>query len=627
MSSFFTLMTIALLSLATTNEDLVITSKEYTPSINLSSVEDNVSLDLFIDDYDYAIEDSDSLDSSQYLLESKGTASSTNHYSNLIALKNCGLSAGNYVYTDGYYNSGDGGAAKYYITSTSEAADNLLIIQLKNGLKAKLICGSELDVAQIGILPNNVISDKINTVQKRAESYGIKTIKFNDGLYLINKPIALKSLNYIGTGKTNLCVSTKFQAVGDKILYTLPDSTHSSYTLSFSNLNFLFPAVKNHPQSGKEMLLVALQETNKCTITNCNFKAYPDNTNGTYMDVVLLWFKHSSLTKDVIINNCTFSNTTGDGYSGSKTDHLRGGCFWICGQSNSYTSPVENVKISNCSFYSTVTDENIALWRGAFKDISFDHCTFTNATQDCDNSITFYNGSFKNISITNSVFNIYAPAQYIVKITRLANESDFTFSGSSFNLATGSTDSSKRQVAIFSTSEDMAGASQNIPCSVGISDCKFISQKNTHYRTIVGFSNVNNKHYSLKKCEMLLPLDYGVFTISGNNSSISLDDSKIDTQTYLSTIENSSNFTVSISNNEIYSLPKSVFKGNMKINYVFRNNICTSTSAAALLTCIDVASNSSIVYNNADNTFSTGSKLREFYSNNGLLASDILVKE
>ncbi|MDC7280515.1 hypothetical protein NXH64_13515 [Butyrivibrio fibrisolvens] len=546
-------------------------------------------------------------------------------FSDIIALKRSNLPEGSYVRTEGYYHAGDGGGATYIISSTTKKADNIFILELKNGLKAELDYDDEINVAQAGIQSGDYISDKFNELIAKAESYGIQTVRFNDGTYTLNKPISLKSLNYIGTGKTKLSVSENFQTGDDKIMYTYPDSLHSVYSLSFENIDFVINVSKSFSQINKEMIFVSLQEIDGCDIINCGFYAYPASTNGAFSKIDLLWFKHSSRIDNVNIDHCIFKNYTGKAYVGSPRDHLVGACIWICGSANTTDLPMNNISITNCEFVSTVSDETIAIWRGHYDQLTIDNCTFANTTQDCDNVIALYKGSFTNTNIDNCKFSLYSGCKFICKVTSLTGDSDVSFDNDTFNLNSGITDTSSRNINVFFTSADDSEGPGLCSANIDVSNCVVNSKNGTKYRSFLSIANTAGKTYNVTESNINTPLSSGLFVLNGSDNEVTVEESNINTSDILSTLDSVEDCRVIINNNTIENKLNNVVRSSADVDYEFTNNTCTSSVYGTQFVGSGLSSNDEIRLKNSNNIFTTNAKLYEYHGGN-LKASDIIVK-
>ena len=86
-----------------------------------------------------------------------------------------------------------------------------------------------LNVACAGIFPNTEISNTLNSLIASSVNK-IEGIQFNDGTYILDSPVYLDSISYLGTQYTTLSVSKDFQTNDDKII-TSPSIDGTFYDL------------------------------------------------------------------------------------------------------------------------------------------------------------------------------------------------------------------------------------------------------------------------------------------------------------------------------------------------------------------------------------------------------------
>ena len=108
-------------------------------------------------------------------------------------LSNNKLVSGNSVKTLGYYSINDGGGAYYLITDEELTSDNALIYDLDNGLKAKLVINSEINLKQIGAKGDGVTDD--SQIFNKIKDIPVTKFFIPAGKYLINSTIDLKEVN------------------------------------------------------------------------------------------------------------------------------------------------------------------------------------------------------------------------------------------------------------------------------------------------------------------------------------------------------------------------------------------------------------------------------------------------
>ena len=446
-------------------------------------------------------------------------SNSTSTLDDIESLKKADLAVDTIVTTKGYSHSGDNGGAKYIIKSSPDyKVDNIFVIPMQNGTYAQMVFQPNdiINVACAGIQPENRIASQLNTLISSAEGK-VKGIKFGNGNYMLEDRISLRSLDYIGSGHTQLSVCTDFAPGDDRIILTKPDSKHPKFTMNFRDIDFVMETTASHPLKSKEIKLLSLHEIDGCNISNCNFYAYPAANDGGFMKVDLLWFKHSNEIKNINIEHCTFSNLTGQNASGT----IVGGCLWICGQTDTYDTWRGNIQISDCNFESTVNDESIAIWRGDYHNIKVDNCTFTNHSHANSNVIALYGGTFNDVAFTNCVFNLNTSSTYVIKLTQLINESSVEYNNLTFNLNSGISETVNKNISLFYTGADY-GEANNAPLNVDINGLTVNASSDTAYRVLVVVSKTSNKNYTITNSTVNVKLSQGMkFLNNAPNNTVS----------------------------------------------------------------------------------------------------------
>ena len=547
----------------------------------------------------------------------------------IYSLKYLKAGIGTTVKTKGAFVVNDNGGANYVITDKPKSpADDIFTIKLQSGLYAELQTNGVVNVAQAKIYPGKNISKELNTLIEAADSTGLcNTIVFNDGYYYIDKPIKLRSLTYKGSSNTNLSVAKGFETGDDKVLYTYPDNNHSIYSLNISNINFLFDISNYQSAKNKEIYLMALQEIDGCNIENCKFRAYSSDVNAAFVKTNLLWFKHSSVTNNVKINNCMFLNLTGEVYKGAMTDYIVGGCLWVCGPDETNNVPITNFSVTSCNFTSTTNDEVIGMWRGDFSNIYIGKCTFNTQSHDNDNVVSFYNASFKNTIMSSCIFNLNSPARYSIKIAEIPKESEFKFSGLHFNL-NSNVNNDTRNIALFMSEQTMAGIPKNVPVTMDIYNVTVRSKEDTKAMTLVAILEAENRNIKIRNSDIDAPFSHGVYYLNNvKNSSLTVENSKINTYNALSTNDRLYNCNIIVKGNTIANKLSNLVRNAIAINYNFSNNTCTGTTYSALFNCMNLTKEDYINLVDANNIYTTDATHYYFYTNGNLNQSDIIKKE
>lgn len=553
--------------------------------------------------------------------------SAYNEFETFTDLQNANLSEGEIVKTNGFATVGDGGSAFYKITKKS-TRNNIFSIPIDNkDMYAELIISETINVAQVGILPDTIVSTSLNNLIKASDkSDVIKTIEFNDGNYILAESIVLRSFNYKGTGKTVLSVDKSFFSnMTNCILYCDPDDTHPFYTLSFSDIDFYMEICENHPMMTKpEVEFLRLTEVDGCKITNCHFKACPSAENGAFMATNLLWFNKGSV-KNVEVSNCSFKNLTGLGYNGAVTDNLVGGCLWIKGNSESLGVESGNIKIHDCEFETTVNDEIIAVWRGRYDGIEISNCTFKNHSHDSNNFMSFFEGQFTNTVVKDCDVTIEAGVRNCFKANRIADKSDILYDHITINCISGITDTtdvkdedgkvikSTRNNSLFITEKESEKAEGIVPANIKITNCNVISDNGTKYRTFVYSVSNSQKTYEISNCNIDIPLDTGLFHINGTaDNNIVLDSNTINTYSKIGVINSADACNVVIKNNTISNDPKCILRTPANITYTFEDNICTVDCNSAILADTGLTNDDRIILSSSANQYTEGSTVKNF---------------
>lgn len=545
-------------------------------------------------------------------------------YNTLKDVLKADIPSGTVVKTKGYASIGDGGAATYQIVDVREIHE-LFASKMDNGKYAQLILSEEINVAQVGIFPNKGMADLFNTLLVEAYKTGIiTTVKFNSGTYIIDKPILLRSLNYVGTGETVLSVSKSIETKGNRVIYTAP-GTFPSYSLTFSNIDFVMETCKDHTMVDAQVILLCLQEIESCKITNCNFKSYRSETNGIFMMTDLVWFKHSKTLKNIEVSNCTFQNLTGVGYEGDAADTLVGGDLWFCGKEKTIDTQISNIKIHDCYFETTVTDEALALWRGIYNDVEISNCSFKNHSHDSHNLFALHNGTFNNTTIKDCTATISAACRHPFKVTRMTGESDVLFDNLDFTIDSGVTDTKDKNSCLFYTGEDSLEIEGTVPGKVLIKNCDATTSNGSVYRAFAALSHTAQKTYEIVNCKMNMTCNYGMVMMSSSDRcNMRVASCTMNNQDYLLRMENTAYCRMMIDNNIIKGKISAIIRPKAAVFYRFSKNLCTGSAYGTSLLCNDLTKTDFVMFYYDGNGFMSDSKVKMFTSNNGIKETDVV---
>ncbi len=126
-------------------------------------------------------------------------------FDTLSLLKEANVSNGDTVQTKGFYAINDGGGAYYEIINDG-VSDNITLIELNNGLKAKLNVQRSMNIKQFGAKGDGITDDNIaftKAVSSDAENIYIPkgTYEINNNIININKYISI-----VGEAKSNTII-------------------------------------------------------------------------------------------------------------------------------------------------------------------------------------------------------------------------------------------------------------------------------------------------------------------------------------------------------------------------------------------------------------------------------------
>ncbi len=536
------------------------------------------------------------------------------YFNNVNELKKASGFSSRLVATRGYFNIDDNGGAYYRIVeSTDKTIDGIFVLKLDCGKYAELQYDSKtiLNVACAGVFPNESISEKLNRLIYSATNkiYGIQ---FNDGTYTLDKPVYLDSLNFYGTGNTELSVSSLFHTNDDKVMLT-EQYTDKTFKLSFKNIDFSFETCSNHTLQGREIVFLALHNISSCVIDNCNIVARPSDENGAYMPVDLLWFRFSEAHRNITITNSRFINMTGILYPASNDVTLTGGCLWFTGHSEQ--SKISNINISNCYFETTVNDEAVAIWSGKCSDISIKNSTIKTYSHNNNNMVTLNDGRFNNVLFDNVNFEAAVPTCYMFKASKLMDNSSVSFRRCHFKASSTKSDNN------FSVLEISDSVSAN---KIIIDHCNVCLDNQTSYRGVITSISSEDTDICMTNCKVVGQYTYGIVVFDNTrNVSFSCKSNILKTSGHLMELKNSHLSNFEISNNDIYCSISAVIDNSGSFNYVLSNNTINQPGIVICLNqvnSVDSKSHLTIV----SNSISDGEQIIPFFSNSNISQNDFM---
>lgn len=328
-------------------------------------------------------------------LESTNVSAS---YANVAALKEANVSAGSIVKTDCFKSEGDLGGATYSIGTTAKYNHINISIPLKNGLFANLVISNRsVNVASIGILPNEDMSPSFNTLEHCLEN-DVDEFIFNDGYYYLSSRIQLGSFTYTGAPTTTWVVDQSFSETTYRIIRADPrEWDNSSINLTVDGINFLYETHNNCPLNECPSAILAIAGCDNCTIKSCTFTAKQAKADGCFAEVALLWFRDIGTNNIQIIDSYFYnlvSNT-------NSTSHAGGGCLWYMGNDGETSN---NITVNNCYFLNTNSDEAVCFWRGLFKQVEFNDCVFKSDIHQSDGIVGMCSAIFESLSLNSCTF-------------------------------------------------------------------------------------------------------------------------------------------------------------------------------------------------------------------------------
>ncbi len=477
--------------------------------------------------------------------------------------------------TEGYYTKNDGGGARYLIVDIkNEKDDSFLDIKLNNGLYAELILSSDeyVNVQVAGIRTEEKISERLNYVIQSLVGK-VKGIKFLKGKYYIDKIIELNSMEYVGEDDVELIVSPNFIGNDDKVFSTQDEYSFSGQNVDicFSNINVLLEESANQEFPGQELVLFKLTGIKHFNLSNCEVVVKKGIDNIRHYAVTNILFKDSDI-QNVEISNCTIKNLSAEGET--KKQHFIGGCLWFYAGNDNRV--IENIKVQGCNFISTCSDELLGVWNANIvSNFYISDCEFTvlgdSNISDNSNAMTFFNSSFSDTTISNCIFNISGSSMRIIKIFRTVNDKVFQidFDSCTINAVNNLISPWKNNISLFSFSD--LSKDKDV---INITNCNFLSNKDTQYRCIVECSNIENSHINLLNNDIEINTSSGLFWIENSSANIQVKNNQINLYSGgLITVKNSCKKTIlEVISNTIDSSCQGNIFGNVLLDYYFKSN-------------------------------------------------------
>ena len=251
-------------------------------------------------------------------------------------MKSYNLKDGDVCETLGYYSNNDGGGGKYLIVNDNSLLDDGgSIHDLYNGLKAKLIIDSIINVKQFGAKGNGV-DDDTNKIQL-ALNFG--NVFIPDGNYIVKNSIRILSNRLIeGTGT----LIRKFSSTSGLLLINNEENITIKGIKIKQDANYDINSGRCIAiETGKNVLIenvgiysnvegwcVLLRNAENITISKVNINSKSDNNVGA--DGI-----HLKSAKHIIISDCDIT---------SYDD-----CIALSIENVDYSNIIEDVVIANCN--------------------------------------------------------------------------------------------------------------------------------------------------------------------------------------------------------------------------------------------------------------------------------------
>ena len=311
-------------------------------------------------------------------------------YPSVASMKaDTGLTDGQLVQTESYWDKQYGGSAYYNIvSSTSLTVDNGNCIQLDNGLCAELHpINDTVTVNQFGAYGDGE-HDDAGAIQL-AWNAGYSNVTFESERYMTDNIITLQNsnVNIIGSQAT-ISMREGFNIPINYFIYVTGTEDNPLNNINIYNLNIETGRVV---RSYNDAVQLMIRYVDGLEISDCNFSVSQDIDN----HVTNIWMNGSISNANIYDNN--FINL-------SNSD--AGGNIWITEQTDNIT---KNIKIYNNYIEKSSHDESIAFWHGSIEEVVIDNNTFyiheENVENPSDGNFTIGNNeddNILNIKFTNN---------------------------------------------------------------------------------------------------------------------------------------------------------------------------------------------------------------------------------
>ncbi len=299
----------------------------------------------------YTIEASFFSNNTEYVYAELSNSSSVYHSCVEEMKHDTSLTAGAVVYTKGFYSSGDGGAARYTIlTSSNYSADGYRVIPLDNGLFAELYIENNTVVAeQLGAHGDGVSDDA--PIMQMIVNYGYniqlckdKVYKFiSDGLYITN-PITIT-----GNGATFLIDDSYAPTHEDMKTYFIRNKyglSLSYFAINSLNIQVNFSNVRT---TEKAFVVISPLFMEKLEFDRINVE-----TSTAANSIICMWL-NNGCTSFSLKNSKLINNTTG----------ALGGALWATTKEDKLFQKFKSIDsfvVDSCKLYASSADEVFGVW-------------------------------------------------------------------------------------------------------------------------------------------------------------------------------------------------------------------------------------------------------------------------